>query len=201
MLLQNYLNTCHVPLKRHLNLAKHVLKYIKYTLDYELKFSCSNTPLKLTGYCDSDWGGCQEDRKSISGFCFQLCFNGPLISWRSKKQSVVALSSCEAEYISLTHAMQEAKFLRQLFADMKCHSKENVILFADNQGAIALANNPVQHQRSKHIDIKYHFIRDEIFSGTVDLKYIATEENVPDIFTKPAPKSKLIKFSCIRGVP
>ena len=103
--------------------------------------------------------------------------------------------------MSLTYAMQEANFLRQLFADMKCHSRESVILFADNQGAIALANNPVQHQRSKHIDIKYHFIRDEIMSGIVDLRYIPSEENVSDIFTKPVSKNKLTKFSCIRGVP
>ena len=83
--------------------------------------------------------------------------------------------------MSLTCAMQEANFLRQLFADMKGCNRENVILFADNQGAIALANNPVQHQRSKHIDIKYHFIRHEILTGIVDLRYVPSEENVSDI--------------------
>ena len=96
------------PTKAHLNLAKDVLRYVKGTIDYNLKFTKS-TCLTLIGYSDSDWGN-SGDRKSISGYCFLLNVNGPLISWKSKKQSVVAISSCEAEYIAMTHAIQEAKF-------------------------------------------------------------------------------------------
>ena len=186
------------PSKVHLNLAKHCLKYIKGTLNYSLRFQSSDR-LKLIGFCDADWGA-SEDRFSISGYSFQLSNRGPLISWKSRKQRTVALSSCEAEYVALTDAIQEAKFLRQLFADMTNNHKECVTVFADNQGAIALSKNPVHHQRSKHIDIKYHFIRSEIVNGNIELYYVPSEDNVADIFTKAVSKCKLNKFSIIRGV-
>ena len=122
-----------------------------------------------------------------------------LISWKSKRQSIVALSSCEAEYIALTLAVQEAIFLRQLLSDMLLCTKEPVTLFGDNQGAISLSKNPVHHQRSKHIDIRFHFIRDEVQKGSVEMFYIPTEDNMADIFTKPASKFKFSKFSSMRG--
>ncbi|CAB4041487.1 Hypothetical predicted protein [Paramuricea clavata] len=116
---------------------------------------------------------------------------GPLISWKSRKQPIVALSTCEAEYIALANAVQEAKFLRQLCIDMKVLSisDDNVLTQVDNQGAINLARNPVHHQRSKHIDTKYHFIRSEIQVGIISLKYVPTEDNIADVFTKPASKA------------
>ena len=97
-----------------------------------------------------------KDRQSITGYTFQLTNNGPLISWKSHKQQIVALSTCEAENTSLANAVQEAKFLKQLCNDMNI-TIENFVLNVDNQGAINVAKNPVNHQRSKHIDIKYHF--------------------------------------------
>ncbi|KAL7646982.1 UNVERIFIED_CONTAM: hypothetical protein RMT77_002239 [Armadillidium vulgare] len=187
------------PNNAHLQLAKHVLKYLKGPIDYDLKFYKSNGQLKLIGFCDSDWGS-SEDRFSISGYGFQLNNNGPLISWKSKKQRVVALSTCEAEYMALTCCIQEAKFLRQLLSDMQGFNKESVIVNVDNQGAISLAKNLIHHQRSKHIDIRYHFIRNEIQNDIVDLKYVKSEDNVSDIFTKPVSKSRLIKFENIRGI-
>ena len=186
------------PTKAHLGLAKDVLRYLKSTINFGLKFSDTNEPLKLNGYCDSDWGN-SEDRRSITGYCYQLNENGPLISWKSQKQRIVALSSCEAEYISLTSAIQEGNFLRQLFADMTNTNKTFVKLNVDNQGAIALAKNPVFHQRSKHIDIRYHYIRLEIENKNVILCYVPSEKNVADIFTKPITKRSIIKFSVIRG--
>ena len=149
--------------------------------------------MKLTGFCDSDWGASVKDRRSITGYNFQLIENGPLISWKSRKQQTVALSTCEAEYIALANAVQEAKFLKQLCNDMNI-MVENVLMNVDNQGAINLAKNPVNHQRSKHIDIKYHFIRSEIQNGNVNLQYVPTDDNVADIFTKPATRFKLEKF-------
>ena len=166
-------------------------------MHYGLKFQKSDA-LELNGFCDSDWGT-SEDRRSITGYGFQLCKSGPLISWKSRKQQTVALSTCEAEYMALAAATQEAKFLRQLFADMNGCSVECVCLHVDNQGAIALAKNPVQHQRSKHIDIKYHFVRLEIQRGCIQLEYVQSEDNVADIFTKPASKARLGKFAPIRG--
>ena len=150
----------------------------------------------MIGYCDSDWGN-SDDRRSITGHCYKLNNIGPLISWKSQKQRVVALSSCEAEYISLTSAIQEGNFLSQLYADMtNCH-RSTFILNVDNQGAIALAKNPVFHQRSKHIDIRYHYIRLEIQNKNVELIYVPSSDNVADIFTKPVTKCSLKKFYII----
>ena len=124
---------------------------------------------------------------------------GPLISWRCAKQRIVALSSCESEYVAFTDAFKEAKFLRQLYADMSGRTTTGVTLYADNQGAIALAKNPVHHQRTKHIDIRYHFIRLDVEENTVDLPYIPMSENIADIFTKPVSGPKLASFAKIHG--
>jgi len=185
------------PTKAQLNAAKHVLKYLKGTMMYGLTFKKSNESVQLKGFCDSDWGS-SEDRKSISGYCFQLHKDGPLISWKSKKQQTVALSSCEAEYMAITYAIQEAKFLRQIVSDLLGLKLKSVDLGVDNQGAINLAKNPVNHQRSKHIDIRYHFIRDEVEKGNVNLFYVPTQQNPADIFTKPMSQ-KLQAFNYIRG--
>jgi len=186
------------PTKAQLNAAKHVLKYLKGTMMYGLTFKKSNKSVQLKGFCDSDWGS-SEDRKSISGYCFQLHKDGPLISWKSKKQQTVALSSCEAEYMAITYAIQEAKFLRQIVSDLLGLKLKSVDLGVDNQGAINLAKNPVNHQRSKHIDIRYHFIRDEVEKGNVNLFYVPTQQNPADIFTKPVIQKKLQAFNYIRG--
>ena len=165
---------------------KHVLRYVKGTLDYELCFRKSAERLKLVGYSDASWGS-SFDRMSITGYCFKLNDNGPAISWKSKKQPTVALSSCEAEYMALGAATQECLFLTQVLCDIDQNTQhEPVTIFEDNQGAIALVNNPVHHQRSKHIDIKYHFIRDVCDKGKINVVYLPTDEMVADIFTKPA---------------
>ena len=137
------------PTKAHLNMAKHVLRYLKGTLNIGLTFRKQKSEiLGLQGFCDSDWGA-SSDRRSITGYGFSLCKKGPLISWKSRKQQIVALSTCEAEYVALTSAIQEAKFLSQLLVDMNGGAKSKVILNVDNQGAICLAKNPVHHQRTK----------------------------------------------------
>ena len=187
------------PTKAHLNMAKHVLRYLKGTLNIGLTFRKQKSEiLGLQGFCDSDWGA-PSDRRSITGYGFSLCKKGPLISWKSRKQQIVALSTCEAEYVALTSAIQEAKFLSQLLVDMNGGAKSKVILNVDNQGAICLAKNPVHHQRTKHIDIKYHYIRGEIQEGNVELKYVPSSDNIADLFTKPVSKDRLNKFSCMRG--
>ena len=172
------------PTQANLNMAKNVLRYLQGSREKVLRFQKSDLPIKLTGFCDSDWGASVKDRRSITGYNFQLTNNGPLISWKSRKQQTVALSTCEAEYISLANAVQEAKFLKQLCNDMNIAIK-NFVMNVDNQGAINLAKNPVNHQRSKHIDIKYHFLRSEIQTGNLILQYVSTEDNLADIFTKP----------------
>ena len=186
------------PNQADLSAAKHVLRYLKGTQELGLTFRKSFTPLNLEGFCDSDWGASMEDRRSITGYNFKLSNAGPLISWKSRKQPTVALSTCEAEYVALANAAQEAKFLNQICKDMKVSMDQGKSLIrVDNQGAMSLAKNPVHHQRTKHIDIKYHFIRSEIQEGRINLEYIPTEENMADIFTKAASKNKLENFRTI----
>ena len=183
------------PTQANLNAAKYALGYLKGTSEQGLRFRKSESPLTLIGYSDSDWGGSTSDRKSISGYSFKLSECGPLVSWKSRKQQTVTLSTCEAECIALAETVQEGKFLRQLCIDLRILQVSNsVSIHADNQGAIKLAKNPVSHQRSKHIDIKYHFIRSELQLGTISARYIASEENLADILTKPVSINKLKKF-------
>ena len=136
-------------------LLKHVFQYIKKTIDYALVFRKTEN-LKLIGYCDADWATNVDNRRSITGYCFSLSESGPVISWRSKKQNSVALSTCEAEYMAISQTCQELSFLVQLLKDIISIDFEPVHINNDNQGAIALVKNPVKHQKSKHIDIRYH---------------------------------------------
>ena len=181
------------PTQADLNLSKYTLRYLKGTKDKGLVFTKSDK-LQLIGYSDSDWAN-SPDRKSISGYCFTLNEKGPLISWKSKKQQNVALSTCESEYYAMVLASQEANFLSQLLSDMQGEQRTSVILHVDNQGSIELAKNPVFHQRSKHISIKYHYIRSQVANKNVILSYIPTAENCADLFTKPITRAKLSKFN------
>ena len=198
-------------LSQHLNdptptdavMVKHVFRYLLGTVNNKLRFTKSGGGLELFGFSDADWGANEDNRKSISGYYFSLNQRGPAISWKSKRQATVALSSCESEYIALTHATQEALYLSQLLADFlptKVFSptvirhSEPIQINADNQGAIRLSRNPVHHSRSKHFDIKYHFIRDTILSKKIDTVYVPSEENIADMMTKPFSKLKLRKF-------
>ena len=171
------------PRVAHLTVAKNALRYLKGTVNSDLRFATNGESVNLVGFCDSDYAG-SEDRKSISGYCFKMCENGPLVSWKTKKQSTVSLSSCEAEYTAFTYAVQEGKFLAQLLSDLKNEGKETFPLFVDNQAAMKLATNPVYHQRSKHIDVKFHFVRHEVKENVVQFFYIPSKKNVADIFTK-----------------
>ena len=184
------------PTLAHLNAAKHVLRYLKGTPSRNLVFRKTEEGLNLTGFCDADWGA-SEDRRSINGYGFRLSNHGPLVSWKSRKQPTVALSTCETEYMSLAAAVQEAKFLFQLLESMGAGNKDvfsPVTLYCDNQGALALAKNPVQHQRSKHIDIRYHFVRSEIQKQLLNLVYVPSKDNLADIFTKPLPGPRIKTF-------
>ena len=187
------------PSKNHMFMAKHVLRYLKGTLYEKLAFKPIKDDFKLMGFCDADWAN-SEDRRSITGYGFEVNTEGPLLSWKSKRQHTVALSTCEAEYMSLAAATQEGIFLKSLIRDMTGKNVDTFTLYCDNQGSLALAKNPVHHQRSKHIDIRYHFVRDEVKTGSVELFYVPSDQNVADIFTKPINAAKNQKFrSLIMG--
>lgn len=175
--------------------VKHVLKYLKGTNDKMLCYRKCDEGLRLVTYSDADWAGDENDRCSTSGYCVSLCKNGPLISWKTKKQPTVALSTCEAEYMALAATIQECLYLKQLLEHLDDYQYGVPMIYEDNQGTIALAKNPVSRQRCKHIDIKYHFVRSTVNNGKVFLEYCPTDQMVADLMTKPATKVKLLTFS------
>ena len=190
---------CSNPGEEHWKAAKRILRYIKGTIDYGITFDGNKeTDVELKGYVDADWGSNPNGRKSQSGYLFTLC--GGVISWASKKQSVVALSSTEAEYVAASLASQEAVWLRALLEDICFVQEEPTIIKEDNQGAIALSKNPKYHPRTKHIDIKYHFIRDKIVKKELILDYCPTEEMLADLLTKPLGKTMFQNLRELMGV-
>ena len=181
------------PTQADFTMVKHVFRYIRGTYDYKLTFRKTND-LKLVGFKDADWASSVEDRRSTSGYCFALNDSGPVVSWKSKKQPTVALSSCESEYVALCAGMQEALYLKRLLEELLQNSFGPIEINVDNQGAISLSKNPTQHDRSKHVDIKYHFCRECVSSGKVEVQHVSSEDNVADVMTKAASKGKLAKF-------
>lgn len=178
------------PHKEHFTAAKNMLRYLKRTIDMKLHFTAGGE--EISGYADADWGGNTEDRRSYSGFVFYIGNNA--ISWESRKQPTVALSSTEAEYMSISNAAKEAIYLRKLLEELGFGKQEAVKLNVGNQGGMKLATNPVFHNRSKHIDIKYHHIRDVVKNEEIELIYCSTDDMIADIFTKNLAKPKHMKF-------
>lgn len=175
----------------HLCAIKRVLRYLKGTKQYGLFFPAGQRDFQLRGYADSDHAGDTEDRKSTGGSIFFL--GGAPITWRSKKQAVVALSSTESEYVSLGKAAQEAVYLRNLLIELHVMPADAppVVLFEDNQAAIAICCNQQYHGRLKHVDVQYHFIRDCVRRGVVKVQYCPTSDMIADIMTKPLPATTL----------
>ena len=163
------------PRVEDLVVAKHVLRYLKGTKEYELCFKRCDGELSLIAYSDADWASSLDDRHSTTGYCFSLNENGPPIVWKSRKQPTVALSTCEAEYVSLAATTQESLYLMQLLNSMDNKTYKCAKVLEDNQGAIALSKNPVNRQRCKHIHIKYHFLREVLVSGKIDIVYCQSE--------------------------
>ncbi|KAG2758708.1 Retrovirus-related Pol polyprotein from transposon TNT 1-94 [Phytophthora cactorum] len=176
------------PCPTHWQALKRVFRYIQGTKTHGIEFqgSCEDG---LQGYSDADWAGDIESRRSTSGYAFMM--NGGCISWRSKKQRTVALSSTEAEYMALSEATQEAVWLKVFLCELgEMANDEAVKIYEDNQGSIALAKNPEFHKRTKHIDIRYHFVREKVEDGQVVLQYVSTTDMLADIMTKPIPATQ-----------
>lgn len=157
------------------------MRYLAGTPDLKLVYRAVGKPVE--GYVDADWGSNNLDRKSYTGYAFFL--GGSAISWESKRQGNVALSSTEAEYIALTTAAKEAVYLKRLMKEIGMSGYENAtVLYGDNLSAQHLARNPIYHARSKHIDIRYHFVREAVANKEIELKYICTNDMVADVLTK-----------------
>jgi len=188
------------PGEPHRKAVKHIMRYLRGSIDLELTFRGEIRP--LLGYTDSDWAGDTATRRSTAGYIFNI--GSGAISWQSKRQTVVALSSCEAEYMGETQATKEAIWLRSLFKELLPLEDKNdlaaTIIYGDNQGAIALARNPQFHSRTKHIGIQHHYVREMQEDGKVDLRYISTDKQVADGLTKALPKDPFLSFRNALGL-
>jgi hypothetical protein len=186
------------PTKAHWGAVKQILRYLKGTIDYGCRYS-KGTELKpvLLGFSDSDFAGDIQDRKSTTGIVYFL--GGNLITWASQKQKIVTLSSCEAEYVAAAAACQGV-WLSRLIGDLLGTKEAPVKLFMDNKSAIALSKNPVHHDRSKHIDTKFHFIRECVEEGKVEVEHVGTTDQLADIFTKALARARFQEMRRAIGV-
>ena len=187
--------------RAHWQAAQRVLKYLKGTADFGLTYGLADSvgmPAgKPVGYTNVDFAS-QEHRHSVLGYAFLI--HGGAVSWSSKMQAVIALSSTEAEYIASTHAAKEAKWLAMLLSEIGADSPRPFPILADNQSAIALTKDNAFHSRTKHIDIPYHYVREAVEKGNLRLNYVQTDSNLANIFTKPLGRAKLEMFSQMLGL-
>jgi hypothetical protein len=198
------------PQQTHLDAAKHILRYIHGTIDHGILYR-AGSPLEAIGFTDADWGSCPETRRSMGAYIFTLA--GGSISWQSKRQITISRSSTESEYRTLSDGAQEAVWLHRLLIELQVtppklssssspilHTTYSIKIFCDNQGALKLSHNPVFHARSKHIEIYYHFIRERILGGEIQLHYIHTNEQPADALTKPLGRVKFQKHRIALGM-
>ncbi|WJX18836.1 hypothetical protein P8452_08595 [Trifolium repens] len=169
------------PREPHLTAVKRIFRYLKGTTNLGLLYKKS-LDSKLVGFCDADYAGDKIERKSTSGNCQFIGEN--LISWASKRQTTIALSTAEAEYISAAKCCTQLLWMKYQLEDYNI-AESSIPLYCDNTAAIHLSKNPILHSRAKHIKIKHHFIRDHVQKGTIDIQFIDTEHQWADIFTKP----------------
>src|ERR1700730_4291609 len=166
------------PGKPHLVSLKRMLRYLQGTIDYSLVLGGKNDGADMVGWTDSDWAQDSDDCRSVAGFVFDIA--GSTVSWSSKKQPMVALSTVEAEYMASTNATKEAVWLRTLLTDLGFPRTTSTLIRADNQGCISLSCHPIAHSRAKHIDIQHHFIRECVASSEVELRFCPTYRMLAD---------------------
>ncbi|XP_069146145.1 uncharacterized mitochondrial protein AtMg00810-like [Solanum lycopersicum] len=185
------------PTAIHLLAAKRIFRYLQGTKDFGL-FYKKGEKSDLIGFVDSDYADDQDDRKSTSGYVFVLGTGA--ISWSSRKQKIVTLSTTEAEFVAATACACQAIWLRKILEELRFKQKGATIIFCDNNSAIKLSKNPVLHGRSNHIDVKYYFLRDLNNEGTVELQYCRSEDQLADIFTKPLRYLPFQKLRRLMGI-
>jgi hypothetical protein len=184
------------PTAIHQKAAKHALRYLNGAIDQGITFD-GNIGMKLECWSNASWGG-EEGRESVSGFVLTIA--GGAVSYSSKKQNSVALSSTESEYMALLHCLKEQIWLLRLLGEIGYDISDQNIIYCDNQSAIALSNNPAHHARTKHIDIQYHFVRNCVEDGKTRLEYCPTEDMVADGMTKVLGPERHQKLSRMMGM-
>ena len=179
--------------------AKHVLRYIRGTSDLCLTFTRESGKRIALGYANADWGGDLDTRRSTTGYVFKVY--GGVVAWKSRRQPTVALSTTEAEYMASADATRQAIWLRHLLDDLQLGlGAEPLPIFNDNAGTIALAKNPVNHERTKHIGIRHHFLREKVEDNTITLSHVSSAENIADLLTKSLPQETFVKLRQLLGV-
>jgi hypothetical protein len=188
----------HCPSEEHMEAVTRILKYLKSSPGKGLIFS-KNGNLEVKGYTDADWARNCLDRKSTSGYFTFV--GGNLVTWRSKKQNVVALSSAESEFRGMAKGLCELLWLKKLLTEIGFAPKSEMSLFCDNKAAINISQNPVQHDRTKHVEVDRHFIKHNLEAKTIQFPFVKSEDQLADILTKAVSSkefhSSLVKL-CIR---
>ncbi|XP_071708848.1 uncharacterized mitochondrial protein AtMg00810-like [Rutidosis leptorrhynchoides] len=188
----------HAPYTSHVHALKHVIRYIQGTVSMGLHITPSSSR-DLVAFTDADWAGCPDTRRSTSGYCVYLGDN--LLSWSSKRQPIVSRSSAEAEYRGVANVVAEVCWLRNLLMELHCPLHKSTLVYCDNVSAIYLSGNPIQHQRTKHIELDIHFVREKVARGQVRILHFPTRFQIADIFTKGLPRVLFEEFRaslCIR---
>ncbi|XP_026439320.1 uncharacterized protein LOC113338009 [Papaver somniferum] len=181
----------HDPREPHMQAIKRIIRYLQGTIDHGLSLSVSNISA-LTAYSDADWAGCPDSRRSTSGYCIFLGDN--LVSWSSKRQATVSRSSAEAEYRGVANAVAETTWLRNLLLELHIPLRRATMVYCDNVSAIYMSGDPVQHQRTKHVEIDIHFVRERVRIGDIRVLHIPSENQYADIFTKGLPRQLFLNF-------
>lgn len=189
---------CSDPTTEHWSVVKRIFRYLQGTKTYELLYSRSESDGNLVGFSDADWAGDPNNRKSTSGCAYVM--NGAVVSWKSSKQTCVALSTAEAEYVALASATQESTWIRKLLNDLHHKPEGPTVLYDDNQAAIAISQNSQTHRKTKHIDIRYHYVREKTLDQSIVVQYCPTDSMVADILTKALTFDKFSKFRNWLGV-
>lgn len=187
----------HLQKEMHLQAAKRILRYLQGTTYYGL-FYKKGEKSNLFGFTDSGYAGDIDDRRSTSGYVFML--GSGAVSWSLKKQPIVTLSTTEAELVAATSRAYQAIWLRKILEELQLKQQGATSIYCDNSSTIKLSKNPVLHGRSKHIDVKYHHLRDLTKDGVIDLISCRSEDQVADIFTKPLKLPAFIKLQRLLGV-
>lgn len=181
----------HDPREPHFNALKRILRYLKGTISEGLQISRSKTTT-LTAYTDADWAGCPNTRRSTSGYAVFLGDN--LILWSSKRQPTVSRSSAEAEYRGVANAVAETIWIHNLLIELHCPLSTATLVYCDNVSAVYLSTNPIQHQRTKHVELDILFVRERVALGQVRVLHVPSSHQYADIFTKGLPKSLFNAF-------
>ncbi|RVW64787.1 Retrovirus-related Pol polyprotein from transposon RE1 [Vitis vinifera] len=181
-MVSRYMNN---PIERHMKAIYRILQYLKKSPGRGLYFKKTSSR-EVEVFTDADWAGSLTDRRSTTGYCSYVW--GNLVTWRSKKQSVVARSSAEAEFRAMAHEICERMWLQRILKELGIISNSTMTVLCDNKATISIAKNPVQHNRTKHVEIDRHFIKEKLEGGTIRLMYIPSSRQTTNILTKALPR-------------